>query len=928
MGSQSARYLVGIDLGTTHTVVAYADLTQGQAAPIDRFSIPQLIAPGEIAARPLLPSLRYHPAEGELAQASLKLPWPRPDIGDPVATPVIGELARTLGAKSQGRLVASAKSWLCNPNVDRTADILPWGSPEEVVKVSPLIACASYLAHVRGAWNFCFPDYPLEQQELVVTIPASFDEAARALTVEAARIAGLFNLNLLEEPQAVCYDWLYRHRADLKPIANCRLLLVVDVGGGTTDLTLIRSEPGHKAPKLTRIGVGDHLLLGGDNIDLMLAHLAERRLLDQEQGDRAGSPLRTSEFAQLVEGCRLAKERLLAEGGPETATVTVLGSGTKLIGGARSVTLTREEIHSLILDGFFPRGSLAEHPQGRRSGLVEFGLPYAADPAITRHIAAFLEAHAQIAREALGDPNTPPVPDAVLLNGGVFLSPAITRRLLEVIGSWHGDSVLALDNPHPEFAVAAGAVAYAMARHGFGPKIGGGSARSYFLVVEGERGTPQGVCLLPKGTEPEQELLLEDRIFALRLGQPVRFHLVSSTEDTPHQVGEIVPLDHEHGQAPNPPLQLLPPLATVLAAEEQGEARVRLAARLTEIGTLELECVALEDGRRWRLAFELRQPSGRAAIQDASHPHLSQAQASIRAVFGKRSKDIPPKLVSTLRGELEKQLGPRHRWDVPLLRELADTLLEGSKFRRRSPEHERTWLSLTGFCLRPGFGYPLDEWRIEQVWPLYRQGLQFVHVIQNWTEWWTFWRRIAAGLNLHAQQTIFAELTAYLDPARAKKPELLRQRSYANIIRLAAVLEHLPIEDKVRLGEWLFKQLQTHQAPEEVLVWAIGRLGTRTPFYASSHQAVPKAIAQDWLKRLLDRPSKLKGFGLALLARMSGDRARDIEPELRLAVIRKLRQTKAPASWSQMVSEVVELSEDDQLHLFGEALPPGLKLLA
>ncbi len=911
-----ARYLVGIDLGTTHTVVAYADLTQGQAASIERFLIPQLIAPGEIAARPILPSVRYHPAEGELAPESLRLPWPPPEIGDPVAYPILGELARKLGAKSQGRLITSAKSWLCNPTVDRTAAILPWGSVG-VPKVSPLLACASYLAHVRGAWNFCFPNHPLEQQELVVTIPASFDEDARALTVEAAKLAGLPKLHLLEEPQAVCYDWLHRHRADFAPIAKARLLLVVDIGGGTTDLTLIRIESGQPAPKLTRIGVGDHLLLGGDNLDLALAHLVEGRLQDQGQ-----PPLRTAEFAQLVESCRLAKETLLAAGGPDTATVTVLGSGTKLIGGARAITLTREEVYALVLDGFFPRVSLAEHPQGKRSGLVEFGLPYVADPAVTRHLAAFLTAHTREARKALGDLEAAPVPDTVLLNGGVFLSPAIAGRLLEVIGSWRSAPVLALDNPHPEFAVAAGAVAYAMARRGFGLRIGGGSARSYFLVVEGEGGTPQGVCLLPRGTEEGQEILLQERSFALRLGQPVRFHLVSSTVDAPYQAGEIVSLDERFTP--------LPPLVTVLAAEEQGEVQVRLAAQLTEIGTLELECVTVEDHRRFKLAFELRR-AGFTVLKDASHPHLDQAQALIRQVFGKRSKDVPPTLVKTLRGELEKRLGARDLWDVPLLRELADTLLEGSRFRRRSPEHERSWLSLTGFTLRPGFGYPLDEERIDQVWPLYRQKLQFVHVIQNWAEWWTFWRRIAGGLDQTRQQEIFADLCPYLDPARALKPELLKQRSYENIIRLAAVLEHLPVAEKTQLGEWFLKHLANPKQPQEVLAWALGRLGSRVPCYGSSHNAIPGAIVERWLERLLAQGLKQNpslAFAVALMARMSGDRERDIRPELRLTVISKLKQAKAPPTWIQMVSEIAELSADDQQRLLGEAWPAGLKLIA
>lgn len=903
---RSSRYLVGIDLGTTHTAVAYADLTLRPRPPIERFFIPQLIAPGEIAPRPLLPSARYHPAAGELDPESIKLPWAKPEIGDPVERPVIGELAKKLGTKSQGRLVTSAKSWLCHPGVDRTAPILPWGAPNEVIRVSPLIACASYLAHVRGAWNFHFSEHPLEQQELVLTIPASFDEDARALTLKAANIAGL-NPHLLEEPQAVCYDWLYRHCTDLNAISSCRLLLVVDVGGGTTDLTLIRIQPG---PKLTRIGVGDHLLLGGDNIDLTLAHVVEERLIEH------GKKLSAAEFLQLVERCRIAKEQLLAEHGPETATVTVLGAGVKLIGGARSATLSRKEIEAIVLDGFFPVVSLAEPPRGKRLGLLEFGLPYAADPAVTRHIAAFLQTHARSAQQALG--NSPaPVPDAVLLNGGVFLSPAIRRRLLEVLGNWRGNLPVVLDNPHPDFAVASGAVAYALARHGLGLKIEGGAARSYFLVVEGKSGQPQGVCLFPKGTEEGLEIRLKERVFALRLGQPVRFHLVSSSEDTPYQPGQIVSLDHE-------PLMALPPVTTVLGAGKQGEVQVNIAARLSQIGTLELECVA-QDGRRFGLAFEVRKPL--ASPQDASHPHLAQAQAAIERYFGKKSKEVAPASVKTLSHELEKLLGPRHRWDAPLLRELADDLLQSSKARRRSAEHERVWFSLTGFGLRPGFGYSLDDWRISQVWPLYSQGIQYRHVIQNWAEWWTFWRRIAGGLSPAAQEAIFSDLKEYLDPNCAKRREAA-QRSYDHMLRLAASLEYLPVETKIQLGAWLLARLADPKEPEEILLWALGRMGTRVPFYASTHHVIPKEVAEDWLKNLLSRPSKLKGFGLALLARMSGDRARDIDPTLREQVVHKLKQAKAPVSWIKMINEAIELTGDDQKQLLGEALPPGIKLLS
>ncbi len=919
--TQSARYLVGIDLGTTHTVVAHADLSKGPEAPIERFAIPQLIAPGEIARRPLLPSLRYHPAPDELPPSALQLPWPPPQIGDPVPNAILGELARQLGAKSQGRLVVSAKSWLCHTGVDRTADILPWGASPEIPKVSPLIAAASYLAHVRNAWNLDFPDHPLEHQNLVITVPASFDESARTLTMEAALRAGLSNPRLLEEPQAVCYDWLHRHREEMSPIDPCKLMLVVDLGGGTMDLTLIRIEHGDGTPKLTRIAVGDHLLLGGDNIDLMLAHLVEERLLSQ------GQRLSPADFSQLVEQCRTAKERLLATEGPEQATVTLLGGGGRLIGGARSVALGREEVQRIVLDGFFPQVALEDHTQGIRSGLVEFGLPYVGDPAVTRHIAAFLKLHSRAASSALEDPEAPPVPDALLLNGGVFQSRLITQRLLQVVTSWSNRPPVLLDNPHPDFAVAAGAVGSILARLGHQPKIGGGSARSYFLVVEGRAGQPQGICLLPKGTEEEHEILLEERIFALRLGRPVRFHLVSSVEDIEHSPGEIVDITAEH-------FVPLPPLAVALGAGEDQEIQVYLATRLTEIGTMELVCVACDNpNRRWRLGFELRGHSTQVVMQDASHPHLGDAQTLIARVFGKKSKEVPPRLVKTLRSELESLLGPRQRWDIPLLRELTDSLLEGRVYRRRSAEHERSWFSLTGFCLRPGFGYPLDEWRIEQIWPLYSQGVQFINVVQNWAEWWTFWRRIAGGLDQQAQMTILSDIRDYLDPSKSRKGKLAtlaKKRSYENIVRLAAVLEHLPSNDKTLLGQWLIKRLDNPKEPEQT-AWALGRIGSRIPFYGSSHNTVPRDEVTKWLIHLLTLDFKkrpLLGFAAALLSRMSGDRSRDIDADLRQQVIAKLRQSKAPASWIAMVNHISALSEEDEQRLVGEALPPGLKLIS
>ena len=923
MKNKTPFYVVGIDLGTTHTVVAFSD-AQKTPQEIQLLPIEQLIAPGQVAARPLLPSVRYHPAPGELSAADIAFPNYRTDALSSDEAPVIGEAARLLGAKSKGRFVTSAKSWLSHPSVDHSAEILPWGSSDEISKVSPIDASASYLAHIRTVWGHQFPDAPLEQQDIVITVPASFDEAARSLTLEAARVAGLTQVRLLEEPQAVCYDWLRRNTDTLKQaLANVHLLLVCDVGGGTTDLTLIKVEQGEHEPKLTRIGVGDHLMLGGDNIDLALAHLAESRLTD---GDKR---LSAADLSQLIEQCRLAKERLLAGDAPEQTTVTLLGGGSKLIGSSRSVVFTREEVRTLTLDGFFPLSSVDELPDRKRSGVVEFGLPYAAEPAISKHIAAFLKLHAVASGDALKGEGR--VPDALLLNGGVFRSQPITQRLVTLLNSWSTKPPVLLENKHPELAVAFGAVSYAIARRDKKLKIGGGAARSYFLLVDTDNSTQQqGICILPRGSEEGDEVILKNRQFALRLGMPVRFHLASTTGDAEYKSGdvtEITELFHS-----------LPPLAVAFEGDESklnAEAIVQLAVTQTEVGTLKIQCVSVENPeQRWNVEFQIRK-KGVAGLQlDAAlPPQFKGAVENIHCVFGSKSRQIDPKSVKNLRADLEKQLGGlRTEWETPLLRALFSTLLEGSKYHRRSENHERVWLSLAGFCLRPGFGYPLDDWRVEQLWKLYPQGIQFVNETQNWTEWWTLWRRIAGGLSVVAQEQIFADIAKFINPAAARQPGVAKQiknRGYDDMVRLAAVLERLPVDKKIQLGDWFLKRLQKASEPTQTW-WAVGRIGARMPFHGSSHNVIPADVVCNWLTQILSEDWKKTphaGFAATIIARMSGDRVRDIDESVRSKIIAKLKFSKAPLSWIEMVEHVKELDEKEEKQIFGEALPPGLKLL-
>ena len=929
----AAPALVGIDLGTTNTVLAYA-MPGGQ---VETFAIAQLVAPGEVAEAPLLPSNRYHLLDGELAPGELQLPWPdQAPEGAPAAA--VGRLARALGAATPGRLVASAKSWLSHHGVDRGAPILPWGAPDEVPKISPLAASASYLAHLRAAWNHRFPQRPLQDQRIVLTIPASFDEGARALTLEAARLAGLPRLRLLEEPQAALYDWLQRHHDNLQQeLAGARLVLVADVGGGTTDFSLVKVALADGVPRLERIGVGNHLILGGDNMDLALAHLVESRLHAGQPGQRL-SPAR---LAQLTERCRAAKEQLLAPDAPDQVGVTLLGGGARLVGASRTVQLTREEVERIVVDGFFPLNEQREDPQRARAGIVEFGLPYAADPAVTRHLAGFLRQHAQAAREALGidDDGALPVPDTLLLNGGVFNAAALAERLAAVLAQWRGAPVRVLHNRDPDLAVARGAVAYSLAREGAAPAIESGSARNYYLLLDGG----QAVCLLPRGARPGEETVLAERSFALRLGRPVRFHLASSVADPggrPAHAGDLVEPDPQD-------IVRLPPLATVLRGgdDRRTELPVRLAAALSEVGTLELWCVADDgSGQRWKLEFQLRgQDAPEGDDEPGLPPGLEDAVKRIDRIFGARNQQVEAKEVRQLRAALEQSLGGRERWDTPLLRRLFDALMERAKGRRRSAEHERVWLNLAGWCLRPGFGDPLDPWRIEQLWPLFENGAQYFKDSQVRAEWWTLWRRVAGGLSVEAQLRLLDDFAFNLqaEPAdRASRPATLVDGSEDDMLRLGASLERIPAAYKAEIGDWMTGQIMALPAASRPdpktgarharYLWALARVGTRAPLHGSAHEVAPADAAARWLRQLMQLDWKRvepAGFAAAHLARRTGDRSRDIEEPLREEVLRRLQGSGAPPGWSAMVREVLELDQESRTRMYGDALPPGLKLL-
>ncbi len=616
----SARYAIGIDLGTTHSALSYVDLEQsdGEKTAHGVLPVPQLTAPGTVEALPLLPSFLYLPHPDELAPGELALPWSNEDPGNGgVASDnaIAGEMARSRGATTPIRLVSSAKSWLSHPSVDRRAAILPSDAPDEVTRVSPLEASTRYLQHLRRAWDQAHPEAPFDQQQVTVTIPASFDPGARELTAEAARNAGYSSATLLEEPQAALYSWIQgSNGAWRKQVKAGDIVLVVDVGGGTSDFSLIAILEREGKLEPHRVAVGDHILLGGDNMDLALAHLVARKLAAN------GTQLDAWQMRALTYGCRGAKEHLLADANATTWPIVVPSRGSKLIGGSIRTELTREEVTTFITDGFFPRVEASARPAVRtRAGLTQLGLPYAQDAAVTRHLAAFLARQAGATAELegfAGNVNADHTflhPSAVLFNGGVFKSGILAQRVMDTINDWlymeGAEPARMLEGADLDLAVARGAAYYSYARRGGGVRIRGGTARSYYVGVEssmpaipGMEPPIQALCVAPFGMEEGSELELPGQEFGLVVGEPVHFRFFGSTTRRQDQIGEVLDF-----WGPDE-LQELNEIQATLPAEGRtpGDVvQVKLHALATEAGTLELAALS-PDGQRWKVEFDVR----------------------------------------------------------------------------------------------------------------------------------------------------------------------------------------------------------------------------------------------------------------------------------------------------------------------------------
>jgi len=923
---QKHHYIIGIDLGTTNSAVSYVDVASlaNEASKrtsknenrnlIKVFNVPQLTGYGEFTRVQVLPSFLYIPGEYDISKDALKHPWKkREDL-------FVGCFARDHGSKIPSRLVSSAKSWLCNPNADRKAKILPWGS-EGFEKISPVIATSEYLLHIKNAWNHFVKDEDqfLENQMVILTVPASFNEEARELTLEAVKAAGFgAAVTLLEEPLAAFYSWLMNHEKDWQDHVKPEdLILVCDVGGGTTDLSLISLKESEGSPKFERIAVGDHLILGGDNIDLALARVVESKF-------RTISGLTSEKWKTLCHRCREAKEKILETG--ETAVrITIKGEGRSLISGTLSADLDRTDVEGKLLEEFFPFIEPDQNIDIDEGKIInEFGLPFEKEPAITRHIISFLEKHRI---DVLKNLSKAPMPDVILFNGGTLKPDMVQQRIREAIGKWFkassADFPEVLENKAPELAVGIGASYYGLVKMGQGVRVGSGSPRSYYIGVSiKDEKDPKAVCIVERGLDEGSKIHLPDIKYEVRANEPVAFHVYSSSYRSGDRPGELIPVDGS--------FSILAPLQTIIRFGKTSQRKtipVTIAAEYTEMGTLSMYCQSDISAHKWKLEFQLRdEEKGIASTETEIYDEdlIMEACHKICEVFAESDSHDG---LRTIARTVEEIVGrKKSNWPLSFLRKIADSLMTIENTRKFSPEHEARWLNLTGFCMRPGFGDTFDNERAIQLWKIYLSGLNFEKSFQPRLEWWIFIRRIAAGFNAGQQRQFFQDISAYLISGKNKTG--FSPQEELELWMATGNMERLLVKDKILLAKSLLKQLKPGKKQGN-LFWTLSRIGARELFYGSVDRVVPAKEVAKWLDQIMGKAWQKNDPVEPMVAQMSrktGDRTRDIDPESRRKIIDWLELREAKEIYAAIINEKTEMAVMERNVQFGEQLPTGLVL--
>ncbi|MDF1752839.1 MAG: Hsp70 family protein [Verrucomicrobiales bacterium] len=899
-------FSIGIDLGTTNCALAFAPLAS-DSSDSEVLPVSQWDSAATVVESDTLPSFLYRPGADESGLLQGKAgggDW------------VVGRFAREQTTANPGRVVLSAKSWLSTSGIDQNTKFLPWGSDQlaEKDKLSPVRASALLLNYLRSAWDDAFPDAKFDEQQITITVPASFDASAQRLTLQAARDAGYpGGVRLLEEPQAAFCRWLETNDAteafretlpELAERAQC--ILVVDVGGGTSDFSLfeVRMRKNRKLPEIKRVAVSEHILLGGDNIDLAMAHVVAEIQLE-------GS-LSPDQWSHLIAQCRRIKEEALANPDrSESFKIAVPGKGSGLFDGTLTAELSPDDMQIILFEGFYPECEADEVPEKTAAGLREFGLPYAKDSAVTRHLAAFLNGRPRV--------------DAVLFNGGSLKPEPIQERLRSVIGNWQDHLPAVLPNPEPDLAVARGASSYGWFLQNQSSRIEAGAARALFLEVQKEGGENSLVCILPKGTPQEEDVVIDDLNLSLQANQPVIFQLYSSTRLENVKAGEILPAA-KSGQ-----LHQLPPLETVAKSEGEDVIPVHLSAKVNAIGLLQLECVDTGDlENRWPLEFILSgssQPASAGAVTDigVSKPKLRAARKRMEKLFHAPLNPKDKLSNSRLTASLEKIFEtPKQDWNAVLLRKLWETHVESLEWSYLSPDHEETWLSFAGFLLRPGYGVQFDEERIDQLWKPEETGYEFSSKRIDLARY-ILWRRVAGGLDRPRQESLASECLEKLQTQA--KPS-------AEVVRLIGALERLGLEQKAVICDLLIqkgKALADAGGYSDPYWVSLMLLLNRAPVYGGPETVMPAeevATAFAALRKLDWKAPELASLPPLFLraARQVDNPSLDLPKKLRNDIVSKLRKSGVAPVKLAPVEKYLEVERSEQVSLLGETLPPGLVL--
>lgn len=908
---QNSRFITGIDLGTTNIAVSYID-TEKSPVKINKFNIPQLTALGELGESELLPAAIFMPDEKLSGKESIALPWKKkPEC-------VVGIYAGKEGPSLPARFISSAKSWLCHAGVNRRDKILPWGNSESSQKKSPVEAARIYLEYVKNAWDHKLGKVKdadglpcvLAEQQTIITVPASFDETARELTLEAAKEAGLKYVSLLEEPLAAFYAWLSKHDDDWKErIAPGEKALVIDVGGGTTDFSLIELD---KKGLLNRTAAGERLLLGGDNIDMALARIIEKKWKTQ---------LAPDEWTQLCLRSKEAKEKILSEKA-EKADIVLLGKGSSVIASSRKASLERKEVLSTLREGFFhciPKDSPAPR---KKSGIQTMGLPYAPESEITKYLLDFLK----YAAKAIDSKDEIVFPDKILFNGGAMAPQIVRKYVLNALDNWFPgrEKPETLKSSDLSLAVSTGAAYYGLARRGEGVRIKSGTSRSYYIQAQ-EGDSVKHICVMPRGFE-EGSAIETPMKFHLETNQTVSFPLFSSSTRTKDKPGDLV----EDGKD-LAPVSTLACILKMGKGEKKSSVEAEIFSELTDTGVLKIWLQALESNHKWPLNFDIRQigdDEESSGVDDETiidSEKIDNALSVMEKAFSEMLR--LPSIMKIIEKELELK---RKDWPLHTLRALSDHLLEMPYKSLRNSEAEARWLNLCGFCMRPGFGEPADELRIKKAWQIWSVGLNNPNNPQAVAEWWIFWRRLTPGLGNGHQRTIYEALRKIIFPRDEYSTKAKNgTQAKAEMWRCAASLERLKPEAKMTMGNILADRCEKLDAHE---FWALGRLGSRRLFRASPQNAVPAKTAVAWLEKVLESSGKDKNisearlFALSRIAAKTGERHLDLSADAIEKVQQELLKGGASGSWLVHLEKAEAETLEEQGKILGDALPLGLKI--